>query len=99
MSLQQSLESLGTRARFSLIALVCIFGAIIAASVFGWTEYVQTWFGALFVAASGAALGFVVSRFGAGIHLSKIPEAERWRAGLAQSVYVGALAIACGVAF
>ena len=89
------LDSLTHLQRWLVVAALCALGALFAAFVFGWTGYVQTWIGSVFRAASGAALGYLISRHVLRIDLSEIPAGvERSLAGLSVAVLIGLLAIA-----
>lgn len=61
---------------------IALFGGIAIAAWIGGTQYVQSWAGTLFRACSGAALGFLVSRFLLRINVSDI--AARYPAGTQQ---------------
>lgn len=93
-----------TRAVFVLI--VCVFAALGAFYIVGWSEWTQTWFGVHFKQGSGAVAGLLWSRYIARIDISKISFPEdsarelelKTRAGLAVAMYVctGAIGVPLG---
>jgi hypothetical protein len=85
--------------RWAILALLCLVGALGAWQGMGWVQYVQSWIGAMFRAASGGFLFWVLSRYVGGLDLSKIAEERRPLAGLSQAILVGcgAIAVAVGV--
>lgn len=75
----------------------CALLALVALVLMDWTGYVQTWFGALARAASGAALGWAISRYGLRLHLSELPDAQRPVAAISQALLISGCAIAVAV--
>ena len=88
---------LNRRTRWILIALLCLAGAAGAWLLLEWSGYVQGWVGALFRAASGGALGWLVSRWVLGLDLSEIPAERRPVSALSQALLIGCFAVAVAV--
>jgi hypothetical protein len=83
--------------RWSVVTAICVAAALFGYFQLEWQGYIQTWGGALFRAASGGALGWVVSRYVLGLDLSEIPAMLRPTAAVSQAFLVGAGAIAVAV--
>lgn len=99
MNILDTFDALGTRGRFIAIALVCLLGALGAVVLMDFVETTQTWFGALFVAASGGVLGYGVARFGMRIHLGDFEPDDRIRVGHTYAIYIVGFAVATALAF
>jgi hypothetical protein len=74
--------------------VVCVLAAALAGSGFGWVGWLASWGGVVFKAASGGALGWVVSRYVIGLDLSALPSDKRPLAAVSQAILVAGFALA-----
>lgn len=82
------------RFKWALIALICFLGLLYGYYVLDWGGYMQNWGGKMYKAMSGAALGWLISRYVLDLDLSKIAIELRPQAALSQAILIGAGMIA-----
>jgi hypothetical protein len=80
--------------RWTLIAIPCVLVASLGFVAFGWFGWTASWFGTIFKAASGGALGWAISRYALKLNLSEIPPATRAAAAVSQAILIAGFAIA-----
>lgn len=88
-----------SRTSWVLVIAVSLVAILLSGSLLGWLGWAFSWIGTGFKAASGGALGWLVSRYVVKLDLSTIAEADaRTVAALSQALLIGlfALAVATG---
>jgi TRAP-type C4-dicarboxylate transport system permease small subunit len=95
-----SVSAKNTMKRIAPWALACLVAACVAIAGFeGFTGYVLRWGGSMFQAASGALLGFAITRHLQRLNLSTVAsEFNRAIAGVGQSLVIAGCALAVAIA-
>lgn len=89
--------SLSSRHRFALLLLACLLAGLYALQGMGLVEYVHTWVGSVFRAASGVGAGWLIGRYVLRIDLSHMEAAQRPLAGLSVAILMAGMAIAVAI--
>lgn len=88
-----------TTLRMTPVAIACVLGAAWALHGLGWDQWVYSWVGSAFKAASGAALGWAIGRYVLQIDISSIRDRVFDQSVDARSMYADiAAAMAAGLA-